>query len=194
MVDFAAVMRRADEIRARPCIKCHAPAGASCRALGGQRDGWKWNFDPGDEVALYHAQRYEDPRPFEKVLVTGGRDYDRPDLLWYALDCLRPRIVVQGGARGADRFAEQWVASRCAITRDYPVMTLVDGAWPAAGQKRNRRMFDAERDGLSCVVRCPGGRGTQGMEDHARANGFEPVWTWEGIVFLTPNKAGSVSV
>ena len=121
-----------------------------------------------------------------KVLVTGGRDYSRVDLLWHALDCVRPDVLVHGGAWGADAIAADWARMHGRISRRYLPDTSIDGPWPAAGPRRNRRMFDTERSGLTCVVRCPGGRGTQSMEDYARANGFQPTWTWQGIVFLTP--------
>lgn len=44
-----------------------------------------------------------------KIIVTGGRDHDDPDLVWRTLDKANPDVVIQGECEtGADKHARDW--------------------------------------------------------------------------------------
>lgn len=103
------------------------------------------------------------------VLVTGGRDYANRSVAHDVLRQLSPRLVIHGGADGADRLAHVWArANRCPQRVFLP-------AWHthgrAAGPLRNARMLDHLRSlpGPYLVVAFPGGRGTADMVSRARA-------------------------
>lgn len=117
-----------------------------------------------------------------KILVCGGRDFNKRKMLFSALDELHAKtpitIVVHGGQRGADILAGEWAVAHSVEERAYPVNHEIDGPWPGAGPRRNLRMFRAERHGrgldlgLELVVAFPGGRGTEGMCAIAEGNGI----------------------
>lgn len=73
------------------------------------------------------------------------------------------RLVIHGGARGADSEGGKW-----AEARGIPV-TVVNAEWgrygKGAGMRRNRKMVDmlVESGEVSLVVGFPGGLGTAGM-------------------------------
>lgn len=108
-----------------------------------------------------------------KVLVTGGRDYPGKQRMFAVLDELhRTRgitKIVHGQARGADRLAMQWARSRGVPEQGYPAEWSKYGN--SAGHVRNRQMYKTERPDL--VVAFPGGNGTFGMCEIARAGGTE---------------------
>lgn len=94
------------------------------------------------------------------VLVCGGRHWGDRAATFSILDSLtvKPDLVIQGGAKGADLLGKQWAKERgihCA---------QVDALWSshgkAAGYKRNEAMFLLKPD--FCVA-FPGGRGTESM-------------------------------
>ncbi len=99
-----------------------------------------------------------------KILVCGGRDYTDYERFCDVMedaDCsLSPTVIVQGGARGADRLAMRW-----AKEHDVACIT-VDADWDthgrAAGVLRNQRMLDEHPD-IDQVIAFPGGRGTEDM-------------------------------
>lgn len=105
-----------------------------------------------------------------RVLVTGGRNYADRIRLYAELDSLhqsRPfECVIQGGARGADRLAYDWCASRLVCCRHFPA------DWsqgPKAGPMRNAQML---REGKPDIVLAfPGGAGTADMVAKARQAG-----------------------
>ena len=95
--------------------------------------------------------------------VTGGRDYDSPDKVFRKLSKFHAKYgfthLVSGGAKGVDRFADQW----CDTTRG--VQSVVcrahwdrDGFY--AGPIRNIAMRLLNP---SCLVAFPGGTGTAHM-------------------------------
>jgi hypothetical protein len=97
--------------------------------------------------------------------VCGGRNYAD---YWTVYDVLTGlhtaipiRCIIEGGALGADRFARQWAIDRSILTDQYPVISEVDGPWPAAGPRRNQRMLIISKPDL--VVAFPGGTGTADM-------------------------------
>jgi hypothetical protein len=109
-----------------------------------------------------------------KVLVTGGRGFSNPTLLFTTLDHLYVdhafTTLIHGGASGADRLAGEWAASRGISVEVYPADWQKYGR--AAGPIRNQRMIDRKPD---MVVAFPGGRGTADLVRRARQAGVELV-------------------
>lgn len=125
-----------------------------------------------------------------RVLICGGRNFKDASAIAAPLDELlkehRWLTIIEGGALGADRFAQQWAiknktdlytfhARWGAITRDGAVVkrhATGDGKEydAAAGGARNQRMIDAGRPDL--VLAFAGGKGTADMVRRARAAGI----------------------
>lgn len=111
------------------------------------------------------------PLPFA-VLVCGGRDYADRKHVFAVLDEIHAKtpikMLINGGANGADAHARAWAKSRCAL------MT-VTADWKthgkSAGPLRNASMLKHGKPAL--VVAFPGGRGTADMIGKARAAGVE---------------------
>jgi len=83
-----------------------------------------------------------------RILVCGSRN-------WVDADCVRlhlamrlysaaERVVIHGGATGADTLAGLNAPLCGAAVEAFPVDHAVDGPWPSAGPRRNARML---RDG-----------------------------------------------
>lgn len=111
-----------------------------------------------------------------RILVTGGRDFTDADALAMALDAVHRKrgitLLIEGGARGADRLARAW-----AISRKVPYVTE-EAEWAkygraVAGKLRNGVMLAKHKP--DAVVAFPGGSGTADMIAKAEAAGV-PVW------------------
>lgn len=94
----------------------------------------------------------------KQIIVTGSRDWDKPQYIYKALDKEEPTFVIQGGAKGADFHAFQWCDSR-----------QVDGVtinanWKKfgkrAGMLRNIEMLEAYPDSVVHAFLKDGSRGT----------------------------------
>lgn len=110
--------------------------------------------------------------PLRRFAVTGGRDFEDESMTLAAL-CRLPAwsVLINGGARGADRLAAAtW---RRLMHSWHPSVGLADHyvqTYPAdwrehgrsAGAIRNQRMLDT---GLDMLLAFPGGRGTAHMVD-----------------------------
>ena len=112
--------------------------------------------------------------PADRVVavVTGGRDYTDHEAVRRALvkhgvtevahgACHKGRKVWWDGFRhcyGADGCASRVAYGLRLMCRAYPIRKDLDGPWPGAGPRRNRRMLEAERPDL--VLAFPGGRDT----------------------------------
>lgn len=108
-----------------------------------------------------------------RLLVFGGRDYSnaaRVEHILYAVHAKRPiTLIIEGGAKGADRLARQW-----AIANYIPFVTE-EADWSqhgaAAGPLRNAAMLEKHKpDG---AVAFPGGRGTADMKAKCEAAGVK---------------------
>lgn len=102
---------------------------------------------------------------FRKVVVTGGREFkDAPALARDMISMLRHGTTeyAHGGARGADSLVD--AAAMChpspPVVRVYKVNPALDGPWPAAGNRRNRRMLKAEMPDAVLAYPDPASRGT----------------------------------
>ena len=107
-----------------------------------------------------------------RVLVCGGRDYlDREHAKAY-LDRFHVlkniTLIIQGGARGADRIAYEWAVENNIPWKEFEADWKLDGR--AAGPIRNQRMLDEGKP--DAVIAFPGNRGTQNMTKLAREAGL----------------------
>jgi len=107
------------------------------------------------------------------LLVCGGRNYRNSDRVWQALDAIQPRVIVHGGAQGADNLAGAWAAERGILCVVIPALWAAHGT--AGGPIRNRRMLKVARALVDNedfgVMAFPGGRGTEGMISIAEKHG-----------------------
>ena len=89
-----------------------------------------------------------------RVLVCGGRDFNNPDWLSCTLGELsrgaKWTVLINGGARGADRQAQEWALANGIHVETYDADWHAHGR--AAGPIRNQRMLDdgKPRHGASC--------------------------------------------
>lgn len=105
------------------------------------------------------------------LCVSGGRDFDDRELM---LLCLRTltrfvyiREVIQGGAAGADRMADEMCRKARLTVRTLRARWKTQGN--GAGPIRNQDMVDARPD---LVLAMPGGDGTFDMIQRSRAAGI----------------------
>lgn len=84
-----------------------------------------------------------------RVVICGPRDMTDYHLVFEVLDGIHKvtpiTALIEGGALGADRFGRHWAESRGVPNDRCPVDPAKDGAWPAAGPRRNSRMLREKR-------------------------------------------------
>lgn len=100
-----------------------------------------------------------------RVLVCGGRTYAEQGRVSEVLDELRPTELITGGAKGADRLAENWARFNRVPVDVFPAQWAVHGR--GAGPIRNQQMIDAGQPEL--VLAFPGGSGTADLVARAQA-------------------------
>lgn len=109
------------------------------------------------------------------VLVCGGREYANKELLFDVLNVAHTanpiKLLVHGGASGADDLAGQWARHVGVRWKAYPAYWKEEGR--AAGPKRNQRMLDEAEPHL--VIAFPGGDGTADMIGRANKAGVPVV-------------------
>jgi hypothetical protein len=107
------------------------------------------------------------------VLVCGGRDYSDWQMVINTLANIRRtrgiRVLMHGGAPGADSLADKWGRLANVAMEVYKADWKKHGK--AAGPMRNERMLKTGKPDL--VVAFPGGRGTADMVSRAKAAGVE---------------------
>lgn len=110
-----------------------------------------------------------------RILVCGGRHYgDKPEERRRGFEvlaevCQSGDEIIHGGATGGDTLADDYANEHGLVVRPFPVDHTLDGPWPAAGPRRNKRMYESSKPHL--VIALPGGRGTASMVAIARAGG-----------------------
>lgn len=116
-----------------------------------------------------------------KILVCGGREFADT----YMMDSVLTRyymeaptindkvdfMIVNGGARGADKMSTRWAEFRSLPVIEYPADWEKYGR--SAGPIRNKQMLDVAKPDL--VLAFPGGKGTANMIKQARAAGVPVV-------------------
>lgn len=105
--------------------------------------------------------------PGEAEMVAFGR-------LWRQLGPVR---LIHGACRGTDEFVAARAKARGIDVRDYPVRHEIDGPWPAAGPRRNRRMLVTGR--AKALAAFPGEKGTRSCIGIALDMGL-PVYGYKG--------------
>jgi len=115
-----------------------------------------------------------------KIVVTGGRDFNEPYFVGRHLDKLHAKYrftaLVEGGARGVDRFAKHW-ARQATPAVIHISEQLTQDEWDQygkmAGAVRNGRMLRIHTPAL--VIAFPGGSGTANCVELAEALGIDIV-------------------
>lgn len=102
-----------------------------------------------------------------RVIVCGGRNYSDVRRVEEQLETLNIRLLITGGARGADELAYDWAMKRGCPVCVFPANWNVNGK--AAGPIRNGWMLEHGKPDL--VVAFPGGTGTLDMIHRARIAG-----------------------
>ncbi len=120
----------------------------------------------------------------DKIIVTGGRDFDNWKYVELVLDQLVPDRIVHGGARGADSLAGRWcreTGSPEAGCEEIVMRADWEKYGTSAGPRRNADMLIAHPD-IKYVLAFPGGRGTGHMCDIAHKKGYTVMaatdWLW----------------
>lgn len=103
-----------------------------------------------------------------RAIVCGGRRYNDSIRLADTLDRLHRvmgfKLVIHGGAAGADLMAEDWAIDRDIQVLCYPALWHEHGR--KAGPIRNQLMIDEGKPDI--VIAFPGGSGTKDMINRAR--------------------------
>ncbi len=111
----------------------------------------------------------------QRIIVTGGRDFDRRDIVFGVLGNAHRRhgigLVIQGGAPGADRLARQWADFYRVPRETYKAEWRKYGN--AAGPIRNERMATESKADQVHAFR--GGAGTNDMVSRAIRHGIVVV-------------------
>lgn len=113
-----------------------------------------------------------------RVLVCGGRDYNDHERLFAVLNKLNAEagidVIIEGGARGADRLAREWARM---IAKPGVDAETYEADWDAfgsfAGPMRNKAMLEEGKPDL--VIAFPGGSGTRDMIRKAKKAGVEVI-------------------
>lgn len=111
------------------------------------------------------------------VIVTGSRHWSDTSYIYGALDALhamRPIWrIVQGGARGVDRIAQDWADDRLIESITYPADWATYGR--SAGPLRNKQMLEEGRPDLIVAFHpaIDRSKGTRHMVRIADEAGFE---------------------
>lgn len=110
-----------------------------------------------------------------RVLVCGGRNYVDRDRVFEVLDTYNDAagidLIIEGGAKGADRLAAWWADKRGVAKETYEADWDNQGSF--AGPARNKRMLDEGQPDL--VIAFPGGKGTADMKKKARRAGVKVI-------------------
>lgn len=117
-----------------------------------------------------------------RLIVAGGRDYRLTAEDESRLDALAEelvgygdpiKLVITGGAPGADWLAHRWALSRRIQTAVFEANWAGHGK--SAGPIRNRAMAE----NANAVVLFTGGKGTENMAEEARKAGLT-IYDWRG--------------
>lgn len=101
-----------------------------------------------------------------RLLVCGGRTFDKWEVISSAIRKMDPSVIITGGAPGADRLAGKYADVNGIPLIVYPALW---SRGKKAGPERNAFMLkDSKPD---AVLAFPGGRGTMDMVHKARSSG-----------------------
>lgn len=109
----------------------------------------------------------------KRVLVCGGRNFNRADMIHGWLDGWHGgqniAHIITGGASGADALAREWAFANAVPYTTYPADWKRYGK--SAGPRRNEQMLTEGKPDL--VIAFPGGGGTADMVDRAEKAGID---------------------
>ena len=112
------------------------------------------------------------------LLVTGDRDWDTPQRIWWALEKIHEKYhvteLVHGGARGADLQAAAWAVGKGIAVSAYPANWRKYNK--AAGPLRNQAMLEGSKPDY-CVAfhnDLEQSKGTKDMVDRVMQNTLIP--------------------
>lgn len=128
------------------------------------------------KIAAITGGRYTDPYS-KRVLIPSDAQLFA---LWSMIFAMAFSRVAHGAAIGTDQSAARYLStiSGGLIAVDaYPVNSRLDGDWPLAGHKRNRRMLI--ESGAGTLFALPGHSGTTNCVNQAIELG-RSVYTWVG--------------
>ncbi len=101
-----------------------------------------------------------------RVLVCGGRTFENWKVVSQHLSEIKPTVIIQGGASGADRLAAKYADVNGIPLVTYPALW---SRGKKAGPQRNAFMLEDSRPDI--VIAFPGGNGTRDMIDKAKRAG-----------------------
>lgn len=104
-----------------------------------------------------------------KIIVTGDRNL-RYDVVFHALDRLKPTFLVFGDATGADEGAQQWATSNSVAFQRF--VADWEAHDRAAGPLRNAAMLNAHKDAAFVLAFPRGGPGTKNCMSQAKRSGM----------------------
>lgn len=109
--------------------------------------------------------------PLDMVVVCGGRNFEDREFVWHVLDAFHAahsiQRVIEGGCRGADRWAMEWAMAKGISSHTFPADWKKHGK--GAGSIRNAEMLAQNPD---AVIAFPGGPGTANCVRQAEALGI----------------------
>lgn len=100
-----------------------------------------------------------------KVLVTGSRGWTDAQKLGDTLAALKPTLIIHGGARGADRLADEWAKKNGIQTQIH--LPDWEGYGKRAGMIRNEQMLNESRPDVVVAFWDGASRGTLHMIGYA---------------------------
>lgn len=117
---------------------------------------------------------------------SNGQTLDERVRVFYTLDDehkkSRITTIIHGACMmdekmsGADHWADEWAMRNGVPAERYPVDHTLDGPWPAAGPRRNRRMLETSKPDRGIAFMPPVGTkksGTLGMVDLMERAGLD---------------------
>ena len=106
-----------------------------------------------------------------RLLVCGSRDWTDRDAIRKEILALSPSVVIEGGARGADRIAKEIAIELKIDVMEYPAEWNKYGK--GAGPIRNQQMLDEAHPSLVLAFPLPDSKGTWDMIRRAQDAGIE---------------------
>lgn len=105
-----------------------------------------------------------------RLLVCGSRHFNDLPLLEGILDDLKPEVIIQGDARGADSLAKNYGIRRGITVCSFPA--LWDKHGKAAGPIRNHQMLSEGKPDMVVAFLAPDSRGTKHMIEISQKAGI----------------------
>ena len=107
-----------------------------------------------------------------RVAVVGGRKFDDYSLMRFVLNTIPIKLVISGGAKGADTLAERYADEQGIEKLIFLAQWRKNGVYdPTAGFKRNQQLIEEGKPDL--VMAFQPGEGTKNTIKHAQRNNIE---------------------